>query len=120
MHNTVKCSLTSLSSSRLQPERFRRLLGSTNRTNINLNCGPLTIDREPSPVQPLHHTTAEDDSGSDSDSEEVREDGDSGRGDMEDLSTRPSAGVRYRGRRGARENAGESQKVLNTIQDLHM
>ena len=125
MHNTVKCSPISLSSSRLQPERYRRLLGSTNRTNINLNtsCGPLSIDREPSPVQPLH-STAEDGSGSvdagsesggdrsDSDGEEVGEDGDSGGRDTEDLSTRSSAGVRYRGRRGAGENAGKSQKVF--------
>lgn len=110
----------SLSSSRLQPERYRRLLGSTNRTNINLNtsCGPLTIDRESSPVQPLH--TAEDDGGIDagsesggdrSDSDGVGEDGEAREGgDMEDLPTSSTAGVRYRGRRGARESASESQK----------
>lgn len=113
----------SLSSSRLQPERYRRLLGSTNRTNINLNssCGPLTIDRDPSPV-PTLHTPVEDGSGNESgrdegdDAGEVREDGDSGGGDLEDLSmSSTTTGVRYRGRRGAGESVGESQSAITSL-----
>ena len=44
----------------------------------------------------------------------MRENGESGRRDVEDLSTRTTAGVRYRGRRGAGENAGDPQKVYYT------
>lgn len=44
----------------------------------------------------------------------MKEEGESGRRDAEDLSMRTTSGVRYRGRRGARENAGEPQKVYFT------
>lgn len=118
-----------VSSSRLQPDRYRRLLGSTDRThgNINTCSGPTTIDREPSPHVRSHSTTPDDDttscasesgggddgsgdSGGDGDGE-VGGGGHSGGRELDSSVVVPGETVvRYRGR-GARGSGGETLSV---------
>ena len=90
-------------SSRLQPEHYRRLLGSTNRTNNNLNTDSnlLTIDREPSSHLPEHSDSGTN-SGDPCDNSD--NDDNSGEGDEEyverlNSSVEETTGIRYRGRR---------------------
>ena len=95
-------------SSRLQPDHYRRLLGSTKRARSNLNTSSslTTIDREPSPLQ---HTTNDDDSGSNSgDGSDSGDMGESGERGM-DMTGVESSGIRHRrgGRVGAREGGRE-------------
>jgi syntaxin 18 len=103
--------------SRLQPERYRRLLGSSARTSSNLASYPTTIDREPSPTQPLNTDDANSvsgdegrgDCGDDGDSGEMGGSGEMG-SDLVAVASEETSGssVRYRGRAGT----GESERWL--------
>ena len=110
-------------SSRLQPEHYRRLLGSTSRTsnsNNNTTSSLLAIDREPSsPDQQSleHHDSSSDsgdphDSGDRSQEEEEEEEEESGRERRQEPRLEESGGVRYRGRGRSRQRGlGEAHAV---------
>ena len=102
-------------SSRLQPEHYRRLLGSTNRTNYNLNTDSsrLTIDREPS--SHVQQTTL-----GNCDSRTSGDPCDSGEGEEESVGrlnslVEESTGIRYRGRGRTRQSELGKVTYLTTL-----
>ena len=97
-------------SSRLQPEHYRRLLGSTSRTggnsNNNTTSSLLAIDREPSsPDQQSleHHDSSSSPRDSGESEEEEEEEEESGRERRHESGLEESGGVRYRGRGRSRQ-----------------
>ena len=100
-------------SSRLQPEGYRKLLGSSRRPNRNASSSLMTIDRDPSPVEPM---SMGDDEISDS-----GEDGEMGGGTQRGVAATAessSTGVRYRGR-GGREGGRTSGESLTVCLYTH-
>ena len=109
-------------SSRLQPEHYRRLLGSTSRTgnsNNTTSSSLLAIDREPSsPDQQSseHHDSSSDSSSpNDSGDRSQEEEEESERERRQEPRLEESGGVRYRGRGRSRQRGlGETHAVYST------
>ena len=96
-----------LSSSRLQPEKYRRLLGSTgcgrtSRSSFDTSSGLGTIDREPSPAQHQLPDNGDCDGG---------ETGDPGEGGREVRGEEGSSGTTLRNRWRGRGAGGGGRET---------